>query len=358
MSDQTPTEIELIRSAEKALADSLPSTWTLRLAAERSGRDRRSAAAIAIAAPDGTEALVVLEVKRRIDPKDVRRIHDSVGDRRQVGQGAQAMVVAPWLSPRTREELELAGLGYCDPTGNLWLALDRPAVLLRTTGAGSNPRPEARPLRSLRGGRSGRVVRALLDLDGQFTLGALAEQAGVPAPTASRVVALLDRDAVLEKTEQGRSVVIEAIDKPKLVRRWADDYGVLKSNSAVRALAPRGVRSVEDELRRANWPYALTGSLAASKLAPIAPPRLAMIYVEDQLAAEHDIELLRSDEGANVLLLDPYDSVALERTWERNGLRYAAPAQVAADLLTSPGRGPSEAEQLIRWMEERGVWRA
>jgi hypothetical protein len=39
-----------------------------------------------------------------------------------------------------------------------------------------------------------------------------------------------------------------------------------------------------------------------------------------------------------------------ERTSQRDGLSYAAPAQVAADLLTSPGRGPQEGEELIAWM--------
>ena len=33
--------------------------------------------------------------------------------------------------------------------------------------------------------------------------------------------------------------------------------------------------------------------------------------------------------------------------------------QIAADLLTSPGRGPNEAEALIAWMgEHKPVWRA
>ena len=49
----------------------------------------------------------------------------------------------------------------------------------------------------------------------------------------------------------------------------------------------------------------------------------------------------------------------MARTWQRDGLTYAAPAQVAADLLTSPGRGPAEGEALIEWMaQNEGAWRA
>ena len=43
----------------------------------------------------------------------------------------------------------------------------------------------------------------------------------------------------------------------------------------------------------------------------------------------------------------------------RGDVKVAALGQVAADLLTSPGRGPDEAEALIDWMQQNeGAWRA
>ena len=40
------------------------------------------------------------------------------------------------------------------------------------------------------------------------------------------------------------------------------------------------------------------------------------------------------------------------------GIRRAAPAQVATDLLNGPGRDPQEAEELIRWMRDNeDEWR-
>ena len=56
--------------------------------------------------------------------------------------------------------------------------------------------------------------------------------------------------------------------------------------------------------------------------------------------------------GANVLLLRPYDPVVFERTWSEDGLVFASLRQVVADLLTSPGRAPSEGQELLRWMGE------
>ena len=65
-----------------------------------------------------------------------------------------------------------------------------------------------------------------------------------------------------------------------------------------------------------------------------------------------------TDAGANVLLVEPFSPVLMRRSESRDGLRCAALSQVAADLLTSPGRGPAEAEALIAWMQEdEDAWR-
>lgn len=60
-----------------------------------------------------------------------------------------------------------------------------------------------------------------------------------------------------------------------------------------------------------------------------------------------------------MLLVEPFDSVVFERTVLDDGLRYVSPSQIAADLLTSSGRGPEEAEALIEWMRSHEeAWRA
>jgi len=57
--------------------------------------------------------------------------------------------------------------------------------------------------------------------------------------------------------------------------------------------------------------------------------------------------------------VEPFAPAQMERTAVRGGLRCAALSQVAADLLTSPGRGPSEAEALLEWMQaNESEWRA
>jgi hypothetical protein len=51
-----------------------------------------------------------------------------------------------------------------------------------------------------------------------------------------------------------------------------------------------------------------------------------------------------------VLAAGDYD-VVFDRGDEDRGVRYVAPSQAAVDLLTSPGRGPSEGQELLSWME-------
>jgi len=59
-----------------------------------------------------------------------------------------------------------------------------------------------------------------------------------------------------------------------------------------------------------------------------------------------------------VILAEPFDPVVYERRREQEGVSYAVLSQNAADLLTSPGRGPSEAKEMMDWIEENeDSWR-
>jgi hypothetical protein len=69
---------------------------------------------------------------------------------------------------------------------------------------------------------------------------------------------------------------------------------------------------------------------------------LATIYVDNVAHAADALALRPTEAGANVLLVEPFDPVAFERTWTRDDNTYAVLSQVAADLLTSPGRAPAE----------------
>jgi hypothetical protein len=123
-------------------------------------------------------------------------------------------------------------------------------------------------------------------------------------------------------------------------------------------LAPRGLKSVWDGLRDADFPYVITGSAVAAGIAPVAPPRLASVYVEDPEAAAAALGLRATDAGANVVLLQPHDGSLLDRADDRDGLRTAPLPLLVADLLSGPGRSPAEGVALMEWMAaHEEAWR-
>jgi hypothetical protein len=138
------------------------------------------------------------------------------------------------------------------------------------------------------------------------------------------------------------------------------DYGFAQSNTVATFLEPRGLATLTARLvGGAELDYVLTGSLAAERFSAYAPARLAMLYVRDIASAAALLELRETTAGANVALAAGDYGVVFERTIVVDGLRLAAASQVAVDLLTGPGRNPSEAVALLEWMEQsEPAWRS
>jgi hypothetical protein len=358
--DEPSAERVLQRVAE-TLRVKLPSTWDVTVEAGPRSPDKSAAvpdAELLLRAPDGSQVTIPVETKNRLDPIDVPSAVYQIRRYRSDGEADVGMLVAPYLSPSTRDRLAEAGISYADGTANLRLALDRPAVFIETEGANADPwaKNRERKLRSLRGRAAGRVVRALCDLRPPYGVEQLAERASIPIASVARVFGLLEREALITRAPRGP---VTEVRWAELIRRWCQDYAFSKSNTNRTYLEPRGLSALLDRLRTPPLRYAITGSLAASQIAPVTSPRLATLYVADLDDAAQSLELRRAETGGNVLLAEPFDEVAFERTWERDGLMYAALSQVAADLLTGPGRGPAEGEALISWMKGHvDAWRS
>jgi hypothetical protein len=167
---------------------------------------------------------------------------------------------------------------------------------------------------------------------------ALAERCATAPASVSRVVGLLERDAIVVRGDGGE---VGEVDWPALLRRWTEDYQVESSNVTMTFLEPRGLDAFVEKIRSFGRRYAVSGSLAARRKTPVAAPRLAIAYVEDPAAAAEALELRVADRGGNVLLAVPFDPVVFDRSWSERGVTYAALSQVAAvgSLVgRSPGR--------------------
>lgn len=303
-------------------------------------------------APDGRQAVLAVQASTRVEPKDVPGLAGRLAERGATG----GVIVSRYLSPFTRDRLKSAGLGYADLSGNLRIVSRSPGLFIETPGADRNPRPSRRGGVTLKGAKAGRIVRALCDFKVPIGLRMLAGKAGVDPGYTSRVVAFLDREGLIGREKRGP---ITAVDWQALLRRWSADYSPFAGDRAASFLDPRGLATFTAKLRQLKSRYAVTGSLASVKIAPVAPSRLGVCYVDDVNALASALDLRPAEAGANVMLVTPFDPVVYERVRVRDGLTCAAPSQVAADLLTSPGRGPAEAETLMKWMAEHpDEWRS
>lgn len=333
------------RQALEGVRRRLPPGWT----AEEQAGERTPM--FRLRGPDKRSVELPVIARKGLVPRDVAAL--------VAGAEQPLIVVSSYLGARTRELLSQAGASYADATGNVRVVVSRPAIFLEGLGAERDPERTSRPLQSLRGAAAGRVVRGLVELAPPFGVRELAAAAATPLGTVSRVVSFLEREALLTRDQRKRIV---AVDWPALLARWGKDYELTRSNELLTFLEPRGLSALWPKLERLRR-HAATGSTAGPG---IAATRIAMIYVDEPEDAARTLGLVPAEAGANVWLLRPYDEVVFTRTRRRaisagdasSGVVTVAAAQAVVDLMSSPGRGPQEAEALIEKMKENeDAWR-
>ena len=302
---------------------------------------------------EATRDLTPVRAREEFGPK-VALMHSLIGS-------AAVLVIAPWLSPRTRETLETLGYGYLDLTGNVFLRLRQPTVIIRTEGAKQDPNPAGKRTRQhLRGARAGQLVRVLADVMPPYRATELAASSGLSLSYVSRLLGALEEETLI--TREAR--YITQVDWHQLLRARAAQYSLLEANSYVPMLATQGVDDVLMRLREQHidiedlGPVALTGPFAARKVIPAAavggqlmlyvPPDPSHNSALDHIASA--LRLLRSDTGADVLLLRARNRVVFEGTRLVDGIKYVALSQLTLDSLSGSGRMPAEGEALLDYM--------
>jgi hypothetical protein len=344
-----PTEVRTLRTIERLVTDTLPPGWSLRASQEK--KDRGADAEWTLRAPSGETAIFVVEVKRALLGRQIEHVLAQLAKAK-----GRPLVAAPFLSPTLRKTLADRGVSYADVTGNVRLIADRPGLFVERQGATKDPWPSDDTLRSLRGRAAGRAIRALIDFRPPYGVRDLAKRASVPLGSLSRTLDLLDREGLVTRGDRGD---VFDLDWERAIRRWTEDYEFARSNRLTYYLDPRSLSAVQRKLADAKWQYAITGATAAQRFAPITPTRQIAVYVDDIDGAADRLRLRPAEAGANVVLVEPYDPVVFERTWKHDDIQLVAATQLAADLLTGPGREPSEGNELLSWMRaNEGEWRA
>jgi hypothetical protein len=358
---QPEREVDVLRRALALLTERLPPGWRTKVTENQVVPGRSADAAVTLIGSDGTRVLLIMEVKRSLLVRELPAVVDQLSTHAaqltEPEVSTVPVVVARYLGPSVRAWLEDRGVSYADATGNIRIIVQYPALYLRDTGADRDPwRGPGRPRGTLRGPPAAKVVRALVDFAPPVTVPELVRRSGASTGATYRVVEFLEREGMIERAPRGP---ITTVEWRRLLELWSEDYSFQGSNAVSAYLQPRGIPAVLDGLRGSDGlRYALTGSLAAQRLAPYAPPRLAMLYVDNPTVVAKRLELRAVDAGANVLLaVGDYDT-AFDRVAKADELIFVAPSQTVVDLLTAPGRGPAEAQALMEWMQtHESDWR-
>jgi hypothetical protein len=350
------SEMEILRDCTDLLRDRLPDDW--RVSVQQEPPDAGFDGVLTVTGPGKEDARFVVETKRLLVRRDVPLVSQRLRDATtRAVPDSQSMVMSRYLAPTVREALVAEGMSYIDATGNILVRASQPGLFVRDRGADRDPwRGPGRPRGTLAGEPAARVVRTLVGYRGPWSARDLVRASGASTGATYRVLEFLDEEGLVEKAQTQYIVT----DWVRLLHRWSQDYGFLSSNRTFTYVEPRGIAALVQKLVETKFAtYAVTGSVAAAQWAPYAPARSAMVYVADAAQAAAAWGVRPTGKGANLILAEPrYDIVFADATTSDEGYAIVAPEQTAVDLLTEPGRNPSEGEELISWMQlNESVWR-
>ena len=324
--------------------DSLaPSDWQVEIA-----RRADDGGVVRVDSPDDVSGEVRVIVCRDLTPRDVVALPEPE---------EASIVAAEWLSPRTRELLTDVGYGYVDLTGNVGVVVTRPGIVFRTDGAQRDPSPKPVPRLNIRGPRAWALLRTLAEVQPPYGVSDLAQAIDSDASYVSRLLAALAEELLISRVTRGP---VEHVEWEATLRQLASSYSLLDSNETTNWIASAGPEQFLRDLGASDArDWVITGSFATSELVSVAAPEVAVVYADDPERVATLTRLRPVRNGGNVVIARPYDRIVFDRTWSRNELIYASPAQLVVDCLTGPGRMPAEGEALLDWLRKRAPrWQA
>jgi hypothetical protein len=347
------SEPQIIDQGIALFIETLPSNWTVTRLQDDKDDTNRADAILSLGPSNQGLVRVVIEAKTSFTPKDVDAAVGRARLLQRVAGELPILVMAPWLSERSRQMLIQAGLNYLDLEGNMRLSSTYPPLFIYRDPAAKPPK-SAQSTLSLKGRKAGRLVRLMVDVAPPYSVLELAKAADVTAGYISRLLEKLDREAIVERNARGG---VERVNWRELLKRRAEVYGVFTSNAVERFVCPNGpayALELAGDLPDAD--LALSGSFAAERVLSVAPPALLVLYVRMPPARLIQAAgLVPAREGANVVLATPYDPIVMELRWPGtqaipSRVQVVAASQIALDCLTGNGRMPQEGEAFMEWM--------
>lgn len=256
---------------------------------------------------------IQIEAKSSGEPRFIRdasfRLRDWATHR---GEPSYGMVMAPFISPESREILRKENQGWFDMAGNCLISFD--GIHLEIAKTDLNPFSQKRKQRSLFSPKAGRVLRLLLSEPGPWKGTDLVSRTRVSAGQISKIrEALLDREWA-SATQEGLRISQPAA----ILEAWKDSPG-RSPKLAVSGYSLLSGKSLDAHLqilfsKATKTPYA-TVLLAAHSVARRVAP-YARVTGEFFYADKKGVELIKetlqmepSEHGANIAIYEPEDDL-------------------------------------------------
>jgi hypothetical protein len=292
---------------------------------------------------------IVAQVKTNGQPRFARNAVYQLTRYLERNPDAFGVFIAPYISNQSAEICTTEGIGYLDYAGNCRLVFE--GIYIEEKG-NPNPDSEKRYLRSLFAPKAERVLRVLLlNPKTPWKMKYLAEESQVSLGQVSNIKKLLVDKELISCQDAGFILL-----KPEeLLEEWASRYTFRRSpQSNYYSMNAPGITEADiaELCSRKGIRYALAGFSAAARRVSHIRYQKVMVYVENPSIIAAALKLEQVSSGANVMLMEPYDSGIFIGAEQRDGMEITSSIQTYLDLRNYRGRGEEVAlvllEEVIR----------
>lgn len=314
----------------------------------------RPDAAVTVHTPFGKRDLLI-EAKSSGEPRFIReasfRLRDWKERRKEVP--TYGLVMAPFISPESREILRKEGQGWFDLAGNCLLSFD--SIHIEVVRADTNPFGNKRRQKSLFSPKSARILRLMLSEPGPWKGTELSARAKVSVGQVSKVrEVLLDNEwATTDSTG------LRIVRPGALLEAWRDsrkdEAKILLNGYSLQQgkLLETHLQILFEKVQRTSYATVLLASHSvARRIAPFARSSGEYFYADrkglELITDELRVEPVES--GANIIVYELEDDLmALDGIpLKPEPLRGTSLIQTYLDLSTMGERGREAADHLYK----------
>ena len=260
------------------------------------------------------------------------------------------LLAVPHMGEAAKEHCAQAQKNWLDLSGNARIIA--PGIFYQNLGNPNRFRRAGRP-ESAFGPRGSRITRRLLiDPSKAVTQRALASSTGLNEGHTSRIVGKLLETRLVERGEEGISVV----DADALLDAWQEDYRFDRHHIIRGHIPARGgvalIHSIAEALSKMEESYAVTALPAAWLWTQCTRFRLSTVYIPKPPSAglKKALRFREEAERSNTWLVVPNDEGVFHGAELVDGVRCVHPVQAYVDLKNHPERASEAAAGLRRWL--------